>query len=221
MAKAAKRAKKARKAKKAVRRARRSLAAPVYAAVKRKSVWLTFDDGPHPANTRKVLTTLAAHGIKATFFVLGENAASRIALVKEAFDAGHRIGNHSYSHPNLTTLGAADVETEIVRTEAVIKAYLGDHKLFRPPYGAHNATVDGIAGGLNYRSIFWNVDTEDWKAANKPAGWIDVGINGMDGRDDCRVLNHDIHPTTADNLDAFIQRIKSLGNVTFMAPADL
>lgn len=211
----------AKKAKKAAGSTRVSVTAPVYAVAKQKKVWLTFDDGPHPTNTNKVLATLAKHDIKATFFVLGENAKSRLALVKAAFDAGHRIGNHSYSHPNLTTLSAANVKSEIVKTEAIIKAYLGEHKLFRPPYGAHNATVDGIISSLNYRSIFWNVDTEDWKAANKPTKWITVGINQIKTRDDCRVLNHDIHPTTANNLDTFIQRIKSLGNVVFMSPADL
>jgi len=215
MAKAANAARKAK-------RARASVVTPVYAAAARqKKVWLTFDDGPHPANTKKVLTTLAKHGIKATFFVIGQNAKNHIALVKAAFDAGHRIGNHSYSHPNLTTLSAANAKNEIVKTEAVIKAYLGAQKIFRPPYGAHNATVDGIIAGLNYRSIFWTVDTEDWKAANKPTKWITVGVNQIKGRDDCRVLNHDIHPTTADNLDTFIQRIKQLGNVTFMDPATL
>jgi peptidoglycan-N-acetylglucosamine deacetylase len=195
--------------------------APIYEVAKQKRVWLTFDDGPHPTNTKKVLTTLTKHGIKATFFVVGQNAKSHLALVRDAFNAGHRIGNHSYTHRNLTTLSAANARSEIARTEAVIKAYLGATKIFRPPYGAHNATVDGILAGLNYRSIFWNVDTEDWKPANKPTKWMTVGINQMKGRDDCRVLNHDIHPTTADNLDTFIQRIKALGNVKFMDPAEL
>jgi peptidoglycan/xylan/chitin deacetylase (PgdA/CDA1 family) len=196
-------------------------AVPVYAAGRQTCVWLTFDDGPHPTHTKKVLATLAGHGIKATFFVLGQNAKGNLAIVQDAFNAGHRIGNHSYSHPNLTTLSAANVRSEITRTEAVIKPYVGAQKIFRPPYGAHNATVDGIITSLSYRSVFWNVDTEDWKAANKPTKWITVGINQIKGRDDCRVLNHDIHPTTADNLDTFIRRIKALGNVKFMDPAEL
>ena len=216
-------ARKARKPSRTARATRRraAAAAPVYAAAKQKHVWLTFDDGPHPTNTKKVLATLAGHGIKAAFFVVGQNAKSHPTVVKDAFNAGHRIGNHSYSHPNLTTLSAANVRAQIANTEALIKPYLGTKKIFRPPYGAHNATVDGIISSLNYRSIFWNVDTEDWKAANKPTKWITVGINQIKARDDCRVLNHDIHSTTADNLDTFIQRIKALGNVTFMDPADL
>jgi peptidoglycan-N-acetylglucosamine deacetylase len=218
----AKTAKKTTKPKKqTATRAKGAVKAPAYAGAQQKCVWLTFDDGPHSTNTPKVLATLARFGIKATFFVLGQNAKSRLALVKEAFEAGHRIGNHSYSHPNLTTLSAANVRSEITRTEALIRPYLGTRKVFRPPYGAHNTTVDGVIASLNYRSIFWNVDTEDWKAANKPTKWITVGINQIKGRDDCRVLTHDIHPTTADNLATFIQRIRNLGGVKFMDPAEL
>ena len=147
MAKATKKSAKAARARRA-----RAATAPVYAAGKQTCVWLTFDDGPHPTNTKKVLATLANHGIKATFFVLGQNSKSHLALVQDAFNAGHRIGNHSYSHPNLATLSAANVRSEITRTEAIIKAYLGAKKIFRPPYGAHNATVDGVVASLNYRA---------------------------------------------------------------------
>ena len=195
---------------------------PIYATARAtKRVWLTFDDGPHPTNTDKVLATLAQHGIKATFFVVGENVKARKQVVQRVFDAGHRIGNHSYSHPNLTTLTSVQVRDQIVKTEALISNYLGNEKIFRPPYGAHNARVDSVIAGHGYRSILWNVDTADWNASNQPTRWITLGINQIKARDDCRVLNHDIHKTTADNLGTFIQRIKQLGNVTFMDPAGL
>jgi peptidoglycan/xylan/chitin deacetylase (PgdA/CDA1 family) len=210
----------AKKSKKKSTRA--SVVKPVYAAAAAtRHVWLTFDDGPHPTNTDKVLATLAQHGIKATFFVVGENVKSRKAVVQRAFDAGHRIGNHSYSHPNLTTLSAVQVRDQIVKTEALIGSLLGKAKLFRPPYGAHNARVDQLISAHGYRSIFWNVDTEDWNKKYQPTGWITRGLNQIKVRDDCRVLNHDIHATTAANLATFIQRIKQLGNVTFMDPATL
>jgi peptidoglycan/xylan/chitin deacetylase (PgdA/CDA1 family) len=199
-----------------------SILKPVYAAAAAtKHIWLTFDDGPHSTNTDKVLATLAQHGIKATFFVVGENVKSRKQIVQRAFDAGHRIGNHSYSHPNLTTLTDAQIRDQIVKTETLISGFLGKAKLFRPPYGAHNARVDKIIAQLGYRSIFWNVDTEDWNKKNQPTGWITLGVNQIKVRSDCRVLNHDIHTTTAANLATFIQRIKQLGNVTFMDPSTL
>src|SRR5688572_731689 len=69
-----------------------------------KKVWLTLDDGPHPTHTNKILDVLDSHNIKATFFVLGTNVANHPALVKKAFDAGHHIGNHTYTHRDLTTL---------------------------------------------------------------------------------------------------------------------
>jgi peptidoglycan-N-acetylglucosamine deacetylase len=201
---------------------RASIVKPVYAtAAATRQIWLTFDDGPHPTSTDKVLATLAQHGIKATFFVVGENVKTRKAIVQRAFDAGHRIGNHSYSHPNLTTLSAVQVRDQIVKTEALIGTFMGNKKIFRPPYGAHNAQVDQLIRGHGYRSIFWNVDTEDWNKKNQPTGWITLGLNQIKVRSDCRVLNHDIHATTAANLATFIQRIKQLGNVTFMDPSTL
>ena len=115
----------AKTAKKATRRKAPAPATmtPVYAtALATKRVWLTFDDGPHPANTDKVLATLAQHGIKATFFVVGENVKARKPVVQRVFDAGHRIGNHSYSHPNLTTLTDAQIRDQIVKTEALISS---------------------------------------------------------------------------------------------------
>ena len=215
---AAKRATQSKK--KAARSA--SIVKPVYAtAAATKHIWLTFDDGPHSTNTDKVLATLAQHGIKATFFVVGENVKTRKAIVQRAFDAGHRIGNHSYSHPNLTTLTEAQIRDQIVKTEALISSFLGKDKLFRPPYGAHNARVDKQISGNGYRSIFWNVDTEDWNKKYQPTGWITLGVNQIKARSDCRVLNHDIHATTAANLATFIQRIKQLGNVSFMDPSTL
>lgn len=211
----------ARTAKTARKKPSRTTVIPVYAAVRTKQIWLTFDDGPHPTNTDKVLATLAQHGIKATFFVVGENAKTRKPIVQRIFNAGHRVGNHSYSHPNLTTLSAAQVRDQIVKTDALIGTFHRGGKIFRPPYGAHNARVDGLIAQHGYRSIFWNVDTEDWNKKNQPTGWITQGLNQIKARDDCRVLNHDIHATTAANLGTFIQRIKQLGNVTFMDPATL
>src|SRR5688500_15727635 len=83
----------------------------------------TVDEGPLPTHTNKILDVLDSHKIKATFFVLGTNVANHAALVKKAFDAGHQIGNHTYTHRDLTTLSAADIKEEIERTERLIRNY--------------------------------------------------------------------------------------------------
>jgi len=180
-----------------------------------KRVWLTFGDGPHPTHTDTVLKVLAKHSITATFFVVGKNVKSYPSYVKKAFDAGHRIANHSYNHPHLNTLGKDAVKKEIEDTHALIKNYLADDWMFRPPYGEHNATVDSVVSDLGYRTVLWSVDTKDYAADHRPDGWVDEGLSGIKKLSNSKVLMHDIHQTTAANLDVFITRIKALGNVTF------
>jgi peptidoglycan/xylan/chitin deacetylase (PgdA/CDA1 family) len=203
------------------RAARRSTMVPSQTVRGRRRVWLTFDDGPHPSLTERVLDILARHGVKATFFVIGRNARAHESIVRKAFEAGHGIGNHTYTHPTLTKLSEVKVRDELKRTHDVIAPYLGSNQVFRPPYGAHNAMVDRVASRMGYRVILWNVDTVDWSAKFKPAKWVQHGLDQIRAREDSRVLNHDIHKTTADNLDTFIKRIKGLGNVTFQPPSTL
>jgi peptidoglycan/xylan/chitin deacetylase (PgdA/CDA1 family) len=194
---------------------------PSYAASGRRKVWLTFDDGPHPRYTARVLDVLAAHGVKATFFVIGRNAKDFMSVIARAADAGHRIGNHTYNHPDLTGLSEARVRDELKRTEALIGRHMRGPKLMRPPYGAHNGMVDRVVRGLGYRLVIWSVDTVDWSRAFKPDKWVRHGVNQISARSNSVVLNHDVHKTTVDHLDTFIRRIKALGNVTFGSPADL
>jgi peptidoglycan-N-acetylglucosamine deacetylase len=186
-----------------------------------KSVWLTFDDGPHPSHTDTVLKTLDRYKIKATFFVLGRNAKAHSRLVRAAFQAGHRIGNHSYTHRDMSRLREPDIRNELRRTEDVIGAFLGQEKLFRPPYGAHNAMVDRVAAEFGYRLILWNVDTLDWNPRYQPDRWVQHGIDQIRVREVSRLLAHDIHRTTAENVDLLVHRIRALGNVVFRPPATL
>lgn len=194
---------------------------PVYKAAGVRSVWLTFDDGPKPATTSKVLDVLSAHGITAVFFVIGRQAKQHPELIKRIAREGHRIGNHTFNHPKLTTLTKAQVRSEIVTTEQLIKPYVTGRKLFRPPYGAHNAVVDDVVTSLGYRTIMWNVDTVDWNKAYQPTKWLQHGVDQIRARSDSVVLNHDIWKTTADNLALFIRRIKALGNVRFRKASEL
>jgi peptidoglycan/xylan/chitin deacetylase (PgdA/CDA1 family) len=194
---------------------------PVYATSGPKRIWLTFDDGPHPRHTMRVVNTLAAHNIRATFFMMGRNCAANMEIVARVAAAGHRIGNHTYNHPDLVALSEARIRDEMRRTEALIGRFMRGQKLMRPPYGSHNGKVDGVMAGLGYRVVIWNVDTVDWNRAYKPDKWVQHGINQIRARRRSVVLNHDIHGTTADHLDRFIRRIKAIGNVSFASPSDL
>ena len=118
-------------------------------------------------------------------------------------------------------LNPEGIDTEIARTHDIIADYLGRDWIFRPPYGAHNARVDKVVAELGYRLVLWNVDTLDWSAKYQPDKWVLHGIDQIRARDQSRVLNHDIHETTADNLEMFIERIKEIGGVTFRPPSTL
>jgi peptidoglycan-N-acetylglucosamine deacetylase len=194
---------------------------PSYAAAGGKEIWLTFDDGPHPTNTKTVLATLAAHKVTATFFVVGRNCALYPQTLKMVAEAGHRIGNHTYNHPKLTTLTKAKIKEEILKTERLIEPYVRGRKLFRPPYGAHNAAVDQVVADLGYRLVIWNVDTVDWSKDYRPVKWVQHGINQIKARHSSVVLNHDIWKSTAINLDSFLDKIEAIKGAQFKAAATL
>src|ERR1700733_14774012 len=139
-----------------------------------RRVWLTFDDGPSPATTPQLLDHLEACGVKATFFVVGRRAAEAEgrAIIERIAAEGHQLGNHSYTHANLTKLSAAQVETEIRTTEAVIGSLDQGVKLFRPPFGFHNDTVAEVAKALGYRLVMWNVCALDWRPFYSNRRWV-------------------------------------------------
>jgi peptidoglycan/xylan/chitin deacetylase (PgdA/CDA1 family) len=195
--------------------------APRYKAAGVREVWLTFDDGPHGANTPKVLDTLAAHGITATFFIVGRQAAAYPQIVRRIAREGHRIGNHTYNHPDLRKISRAKVRDEIAKTESHVAPYMKGRKLLRPPYGAHNADVDDVVASLGYRLVLWNIDPQDWNKAYRPTKWMDLAMSQIRARSHAVVLAHDIHRSTAANLDTLIRRIKKLPGTRFMAAASL
>lgn len=184
-----------------------------------REVLLTFDDGPHPKLTPKVLDALNEHNAKGVFFVLGKavKAPGGKAIVTRAFNEGHRIGNHSFNHPDLTKLTEAQVRDEINRTEDLIAEFLTDHKLFRPPYGAHNAMVDKVVRDLGYHMVLWSVDSDDWRAERKPKAWVDLSVEAIRKRGHSVFLCHDIHPTTVNNLPEFLQKVSALPKAQFVA----
>lgn len=184
-----------------------------------REVLLTFDDGPHPTWTPRLLDCLAQENIKGVFFVLGQRVATTggRAIVERVFREGHRIGSHSYSHPDLTKLSEAAVRKELVDTEKLIGEFLTSNKLFRPPYGAHSSTVDRVVKELGYTMMLWTVDSNDWRTENRSSKWISPSVKTIGDRGHSIFLCHDIHKTTVENVPAFVAAVRKLPKANFIA----
>jgi peptidoglycan/xylan/chitin deacetylase (PgdA/CDA1 family) len=124
---------------------------------------LTFDDGPNPAWTPQLLDILAQHNVKATFFLVGRYAEAEPVLTRYIADAGHLVGNHSWSHPNLALASAARVRDELKRTKYALEQIIGKQvRHFRPPFGARRPEVLHSARQLGMIPVLWNAMTTDW-----------------------------------------------------------
>jgi len=143
---------------------------PAHAATCNGYVGLTFDDGPSNAHTPALLNALRQNGLRATMFNEGQYAAAYPAQVRAEVSAGMWVGNHSYTHPHLTQQSQATVDSEISRTQQAISAAGGGTpRLFRPPYGETNATVQSVEAKYGLRQIIWDVDSQDWNGASVDA----------------------------------------------------
>ena len=181
-----------------------------------RKVWLTFDNGPHPEYTPRILDVLKARNVVATFFVVGENVEREGKdLLYRAHREGHGIGNHTFSHKHLMSLSEPEVRAEIVRAESLIADLLGPFKAFRPPYGESNAMVDRVIKELGYLKILWNADTFDWNPAYQPCRWVQQGVDQVRSQTRSVILAHDKFATTADHVAELIDGIESLGPVSF------
>lgn len=125
---------------------------------------LTFDDGPNPTWTPRLLELLARRDVRATFFLVGNYAQAQPALVQQIVAAGHVIGNHSWSHLNLALAPASRIEEQLSRTSQTLAQITGAPvRYFRPPFGARRPEVLRIAKKLGLEPVLWNAMTSDWK----------------------------------------------------------
>lgn len=175
----------------------------------KKYVALTFDDGPLPETTPRVLEELAKFNAKATFFMLGSQVEYYPQLAQQVAAAGHEVANHSQTHPDLTKLSLEKLEYQMETPRNNIEKATGIRPhLMRPPYGAVNDQVIAYAEKNNNSIIQWSVDTLDWQSKDPRA------INDVIKRDVISgsiVLMHDIHPTTVDALPEALQYLSDEG----------
>ncbi len=126
-------------------------------------VALTFDDGPNPYYTQQVLAILQQYGVNATFFDVGYLVKDYPSVVKQEYDQGNVVGDHSWGHPDLTQLSAANSYSQIATAADAIQSAIGVRPtFFRPPYGAVNATIMRQAFSLNLSTVMWDNSASDW-----------------------------------------------------------
>jgi peptidoglycan-N-acetylglucosamine deacetylase len=173
-------------------------------------VAMTFDDGPSAENTPRLLEMLKQRNIKATFFLIGQNAASNPDLVRRILAEGHEVGNHSWTHPQLSKLSDDRVTAEITKTQDAIKEAGGfTPTLLRPPYGAITARQrEWIETRFGLNIILWSVDPFDWK---RPGASVITQRILSQARPGAIILSHDIHKQTVDAMPATLDGLIAKG----------
>ncbi len=132
-----------------------------------KKVALTFDDGPHPIYTPRILDLLDEYSVTATFFVIGQNVANYPDAFQKILESGCEIGNHTYHHKNVSNMSEADIREELELTEAAISEFTNiTPTLLRPPEGSFSKHLEKVCLEKKYDVILWSIDTRDWENAS-------------------------------------------------------
>ncbi|MBX3050661.1 MAG: polysaccharide deacetylase family protein [Caldilineaceae bacterium] len=179
-----------------------------------KAIYLTFDDGPHPRNTPGILEVLATYNAKATFFMVGSQAQGRGPLLKEIYDAGHGIANHTWAHRKLGKADWDTFESEVEATTQVLGAYAS--RCLRPPYGDMGSALSANAAEAGYTLVFWNVDSLDWKNQNPDSIVREVMTHVKPGS---IVLMHDGGGNRAGTIEALKTILAELSADGYTFPA--
>ena len=181
---------------------------PVERREPKGKVALTFDDGPDPVITGKIVDTLAEYRVKATFFFEGWRAVSYADVAKKVVKAGHDIGNHGYSHKDLKELDLEEARQEIRKAQNAIKSSTGIlPKWFRPPYGSYNDDIRAIAKEEGASIVLWNLTPDDWKNPGEAIIRKRVTSSVKDGS---IVLLH-VREQTLSALPRLIQELTDMG----------
>ena len=182
-----------------------------------KQIALTYDDGPNDPHTLKLLDVLAKHSVRATFFMLGRYVRQRPDIARAVAQAGHVIGNHTFTHPLLIFESEARTRTELLDCRSALQDAVGEHSnLFRPPFGGRRPATLRIARELGLQTVMWNVTGYDWNAP--PAAVIEKKVARQMRGGDVILLHDGGHRAMGANraqtviaTDNLIRRYKSEG----------
>lgn len=171
---------------------------------------LTFDDGPDPAVLPGILKALGDRGVRATFFVVGKDAAAHPNLVRAMAAAGHEIENHGYSHRDFTQLSAGEKRDEITRTARLIKDLTGrETRFFRPPLGAYDTATFRVANAAGHRVVLWtNIGAADVPPPGTAKLVRRVSAAAHEG---AVIMLHANRPETAEALPAVLDALMGRG----------
>lgn len=177
-------------------------------------VLLTFDDGPHPEITPRILQALDQGGATATFFAEGNLVEAHPDVAAQIVEDGHRLQNHTWDHPYLTTLSAQDVTSQLTRTNAAIEDVTGVAPTqWRPPYEDYNSDTQAAATSLGLQMVLWDyeTDTNDWRGVS-PEEIRDVVLDNV--TDGSTVLMHDRIENTATAVPMILDGLHQKGFCT-------
>lgn len=167
---------------------------------------ITFDDGPNPEWTPVLLEGLKERGVKASFFVIGEKAEKYSEIIQNMYEEGHLIGNHTYSHVQLTAISKEEACEEITKTCQVLHDITGEYPVYiRPPYGSWDEQLEC---GINLLPVKWNIDTLDWTTSNT-ANIVSKAVNGA--KENGVILLHDNYETSVEAALQIIDRLQEQG----------
>ena len=181
-----------------------------------KVIALTFDDGPDKDYTPQILDILKENNVKATFFVVGENVKSNSDIIKRQYQEGHEIGNHTFTHINVSKNGYNEIYKEINNTQKLVKDVIGiEPKIFRPPYRAISKPMCNIVKENNMNIVLWSdLDSRDW---SNPGTYYIVDTITSKVKNGTIILLHDYNKLrnkksqTIQALEIVIPKLKEMG----------
>lgn len=173
-------------------------------------VALTFDDGPHPRLTPRLLEILETEKVPATFFMLGNMIEKYPEVARAVATRGHEVANHAFTHDRLTRLDKETIRDEVVSTQALLEEVTGTRpRLFRAPYGAVNSAVRNELLDQDLELVGWAVDPRDWERGKTSEAIVAFILKHASGGD--IILLHDIHTRSIDAVTEVIQGLKARG----------
>ncbi len=175
-----------------------------------KIAYLTFDDGPNSIYHPMILDILQAYNVKATFFLVGQNAQRDSEITKRTYAEEHKVGNHSLTHTFLPNLASKSILKELQNTNDILKAFNNNQNIlfFRPPYGGVNLAVKRNVENLHLRMFLWDVDPRDWSEPETQELVNRVVNNTHPGAD---ILLHSNHLATVKALPKIIEALRNQG----------